>query len=109
MNNTVVVDTAWLRKKDYYNHINVTELEAVLKGINLALKWGLQTIELKTDSSTVNGWMKAVRSEDKRVRTKGVGEMIVKRRLGNLREIINDYDFALSVTLVPTMKNKADA
>ncbi|KAK3882626.1 hypothetical protein Pcinc_012994 [Petrolisthes cinctipes] len=109
MNNNVVEDAAWLRKKDDYNHINVAELEAVLKGINLALKWELQTIELKTDSATVNGWMKSVISEDKRVRTKGAAEMIVKRRLGNLRDLISEYDLALSVTLVPTMKNKADA
>ena len=38
----VVEDAAWLRKKDDAGHINVAELDAVLKGINLALKWKLQ-------------------------------------------------------------------
>lgn len=78
MNNGVVEDVAWLRKKDDYKHINVAELEAVLKGINLALKWGLQAIELRTDSATVNGWMRSIIREDKRVRTKGAADMIVK-------------------------------
>ena len=36
----VVKDTSWLRRKDDFSHINVAELESVLKGANLALKWG---------------------------------------------------------------------
>lgn len=35
-----VEDAAWLRKKDC-NYINVTKLDAVLKGVNLVLRWGL--------------------------------------------------------------------
>ena len=31
-------DAAWLRKKDDSAHINVAELDATKKGINLALK-----------------------------------------------------------------------
>lgn len=34
-----VEDAAWLWKKDVYNNINVAELDTVLKGINLVLKW----------------------------------------------------------------------
>ena len=36
----VVEDATWLRKKDDHNHINVAELEAALKGLNLGLQWG---------------------------------------------------------------------
>ena len=89
MNGCVVEDAAWLRKKDDYSHINVAELEVVLKGINLALKWELKTIELKTDSATVNGWMNTVITEEKRVCTKGAAEMVVKQRLGILKDLIN--------------------
>ena len=46
-------DAAWLRKKDDYDHINIAELEAVVRGVNLALKWGLREIEVVTDSATV--------------------------------------------------------
>ena len=43
---TVIEDAAWLRKTSDFAHINVAELEAVLKGLNLALKWGMTTIEV---------------------------------------------------------------
>ena len=33
----VAEDAAWLRKKDDYGHINIAELEAVVRGANLAL------------------------------------------------------------------------
>lgn len=36
-----IEDAAWLRKKGDVNHINVAELESIIKGVNLALKWGL--------------------------------------------------------------------
>lgn len=50
-----IKDAAWLRKKSDYNHINVVELEAILKGVNLALKWSLKDIDMMTDSATVYG------------------------------------------------------
>ena len=109
INGRVVEDAAWLRKKDDYGHINVAELEAVLKGVNLALKWKLKKIELKTDSVTVHGWVSTVITEEKRVRTKGAAEMVVKRRLGILRDLINEFGLVISVTFVPSAKNKADA
>ncbi|XP_036361043.1 uncharacterized protein LOC118764383 [Octopus sinensis] len=74
----MVEDAAWLRKIDGCNHINVVELDAVLKGVNLALKWGLHAIEISTDSATVLGWVTAVITNEWRVRTKGAAEMLVK-------------------------------
>ena len=53
----IAEDAAWLRKKNDANHINVAELEVVMKGINLVLKWDLQEIEVKTDSATVASWI----------------------------------------------------
>lgn len=56
-------DGAWLRKKNGHNHINVAELDAVLKGVDLGLKWSLRNIKVRTDSDTVVvGW----RSTDER-------------------------------------------
>ncbi len=74
----IVDDSAWLRKKDDCGHINVAELDAALKGINLAMKWGLREIEFRTDLATVVGWLKLVIYIEKRVKTKGAGEMIIK-------------------------------
>ena len=38
VNNDVVEDASWLRKKSDSLHINVAELEAVGRGINLAIQ-----------------------------------------------------------------------
>lgn len=103
-----VEDAAWLRKKEDFNHINVAELESILKGVNLALKWGLKNISLMTDSATVYGWVNAALTELKRIRTKGAAEMIVKRRLGILRDLIDEFDLQVTITHVPTTKNRAD-
>ena len=37
-----VEDADWLQKEDNSTHIDVTELEANIRGINLGLKWRLQ-------------------------------------------------------------------
>ena len=68
-------DAACLRKKDNSAHINVAELNATMKGINLALKWGLQAVEIRMDSATVVSWIKSEVLGDKRIRTKGAAKM----------------------------------
>jgi ribonuclease HI len=55
----IVEDAAWLRPQKNSSHINVAELEAVIKGITMALKWNLSDLEILTDSGTVHGWMKS--------------------------------------------------
>lgn len=52
-----VEGAAWLRKENDATHINVAELEAVNRGINLALKWNSKKLNLLTDSVTVYGWL----------------------------------------------------
>ena len=103
-----VEDAAWMRKKDDYSHINIAELEAVLKGINLCLKWGLKVITVLTDSATVCGWIKMTISEEKRVKTKGAAEMLVKRRLGVLKGLIEELNLSVNVQFVNSGCNKAD-
>ena len=39
-----------VEKKNDYHHINVAELDAVLKGVNLAIKQGLRENEIRTDT-----------------------------------------------------------
>ena len=51
-----VEDAAWMRKKDDHRHINVAELNAVLKGVNMAIGWGYHSFALYTDSATVRNW-----------------------------------------------------
>lgn len=105
----MVEDAAWLRKKSDHSHINVAELEAVLKGINLALKWGLKEIEIKTDSATVHSWVTSIITSDHRIKTKGAAEMLIRRRLGILHDLIEECELKLKITFVPSEKNHADA
>ena len=105
---TVVEDASWLRKKDDYGHINVAELEAVLRGVNLAVKWGLSNIEIVTDSVTVSRWVNLTITEEKRVKTKGAAEVIVKRRLGVLRDLVDELCLKVTIVSVPSSENKAD-
>ncbi|XP_005105723.1 uncharacterized protein LOC101847362 [Aplysia californica] len=79
VNGNAVEDAAWLRKPSDFDHINVAELEAVMKGVNMAIKWNISEIEVITDSATVAGWIKTVLSEERKVHTKGAAELIVKR------------------------------
>ena len=105
----VVEDATWLRKKIDYNHINVVELDAILKGINLAIKWGLRKIKIRTDLATVVSWVTSKVEESGRIRTKGAGEVILKRRLGILGELISEFKLQIKAVFVPSERNKPDA
>ena len=105
----IVEDAAWLRKNDDSMHINVAELEAVLKGLNLAIKWGMKEADLVTDSVTVYNWVRSVITDSHRPKVSGLSEMIVRRRLGVIAELMATYDIKLDVSLVRSADNKADA
>ena len=105
----IVEDAAWLRKVDDSMHINVAELEAVIKGLNLAIKWGMIETTIITDSVTVYNWVKSVITDSHRPKVNGMCEMIVKRRLGVIGELMTTYNIELSVSLVKSACNKADA
>ena len=103
-----VEDASWMRKKDDYTHINVAELEAVLKGINLCAKWHLKRVEIVTDSATVYGWLCLTLTEEKKVKTKGAAEVLVKRRLGIFKSLVEELGLQVTVRLVKSEANKAD-
>ncbi len=105
----VVEDASWLRKTQDVQHINVAELDAVLKGLNLALSWGLKIIEVRSDSATVCGWLASVIEDSHRPRTNGLSEMIVKRRLGIIGELLEEYRLQVTVVQVSSAENKSDA
>lgn len=104
----VVEDACWLRKEAESDHINLSELEAVVKGVNMAIKWQLNSVDIMTDSRTVEGWLRSVISEDRRIRTHGLGEMLVRRRLDIIRKLCEAYDLVLRVCYVPSSGNLAD-
>jgi len=104
----IVEDASWLRKKEDHLHINVAELEAVGRGVNLAIAWGFKTFVIATDSKTVLSWMDNTIEGHSRVRTKGAAEMLVKRRLRVIRDTITEYGLTVTVRFVSTIENKAD-
>ena len=105
----VVEDAAWLRKMDDSAHINVAELEAIIRGMNLAIKWNARRLEVVTDSATVKGWLLSVFEATRRAKAHGIAEMLVRRRLSILTDLIEEYDLKPVVLLVPSSQNKADS
>ena len=51
--------------------------------------------------------MTSVIDKRNRVRTKGAAEMLVKRRLGMISDIITKYGLNVKVRIVPSVENKA--
>ena len=64
-----VEDTSWLRKERDTQHINLVELDAVLKGVNMALMWKATRLHLHTDSACVHEWIMDTLMEKSRVHT----------------------------------------
>ena len=107
INGSVVEDASWMRKEES-SHINMAELDAVIKGLNLALAWSVKKVEVLTDSSTVQRWISDAISGRSRLRTKAASEMLIRRRIGIVLSLIEECGLQLSVTLVPSISNKAD-
>ena len=104
----VVEDAAWLRKENDGTHINVAELEAVVKGLNLVLRWCISKVEVVTDSASVYNWVTSVLEDSHRPRVSGLSEMVIRRRLGIIAQLIEEYSMDVSVRLVPSAGNLAD-
>uniref|UniRef100_A0A5S6QUG1 Reverse transcriptase domain-containing protein n=1 Tax=Trichuris muris TaxID=70415 RepID=A0A5S6QUG1_TRIMR len=108
MDNDVIEDGTWLRPNDA-RHINMAELDAVIKGLNVALAWRMKKIELKTDSATVHRWLEDGLSGKTRLRTKAANEMLIQRRIETVLALAREYELTVTVTLVRSMDNKADS
>ena len=53
----VVEDACWLSPEKDSQHINLVKLDAIIKGINLAILWKTTTMHLFTDSACVHKWI----------------------------------------------------
>lgn len=103
-----IEDGCWLRPEDG-SHINLAELDALLRGVNMALTWKMKTLHIKTDSSTVYHWVSDALSGKARLRTKASSEMLIRRRVGTFTSLADEYDLSVDIALVPSSRNKADA
>ena len=104
----VFEDACWLRPMSDAQHINLAELDAVVKGINLALQWQLKKLHLHTDSLCVYHWVSDTLTGRTRIRTKAASEMLIRRRLDMLKSLVSEYGLSVSVTLVASHCNRAD-
>ena len=104
----VVEDASWLRK-ECASHINMAELDAVVKGVNLALAWKVRRVEVMTDSATVHKWIEDGLTGKRRLRTKASNEMLIRRRVDIVMELVREYGLEMTIVLVPSADNKADA
>lgn len=50
-NGAILDDTYWLQLMNDTQHINVVQIDAALKGYNLALQWQAKVIHVKIDPS----------------------------------------------------------
>ena len=105
---STIEDASWLRTDDA-SHINMAELDAVIKGLNVALVWGFKEIELLTDSATVHRWICDGLSGKNRLKTKASSEMLIRRRVDIVTSLVAEYGLQVAVRLVPSADNKADA
>ena len=103
-----IEDGSWMRESDS-THINMAELEAVIRGLNVALSWNMKRIRLKTDSSTVYRWLTDALTGKARLKTKAASEMLIRRRLEVITQLREEYKVELSLELVPSKCNLADA
>ena len=103
----IVEDGCWLRPNDG-THINIAELDAAIKGVNLAILWGMSHIQLMTDSRTVYHWVTDTLSGKARCNTKAASEMLIRRRLSTLKMLAEEYRLTIDVQSVTSGGNRAD-
>ena len=101
----VVEDACGLRPNND-SHINMAELEALTKGINMALVWNMRQIHLRTDSLTVHRWVSDAISGRARLKTKAHGEMLIRRRVGMIADLVAEYELQLDIVLVPSIRER---
>lgn len=104
----IIEDACWLRPENDAKHINLAELDATLKGVNLALQWQARILHIITDSTCVHRWMTNALNGKARLTTKASAEMLIRRRLATLTETTKEYDLVIDVTLVQSCLNQAD-
>ncbi|KFD49845.1 LOW QUALITY PROTEIN: hypothetical protein M513_09312 [Trichuris suis] len=96
VNGAVIEDAAWLRSEDT-QHINMAELDAAIKGLNLGLSWQMKDIELMTDSLTVHRWLNDSLSGRTRLKTKAASEMLIRRRMATILALVEEYNLNLEI------------
>ena len=89
---TMLEDTCRLRPVNNAQHINLTELGTVLKGISLALQWQGKVLHVKTDSCVCVYWVLDTLTGKARVYPNATNKMLIRRQLNTLKELVKEYE-----------------
>ena len=103
-----IVEDASLLRKDNVTHINMAELDTVVRGLNLALTWEMKRIKIMTDSSTVRQWIDNELSGRSRLKTRAANEMLIRRRVEVVVQLVKEYELEVTIELVPSQRILAD-
>ena len=90
-------------------HINLVELDAVLKGINMALMWEATILHIHTDSACVHKWITDTLVGKARVHTRAASVMLIRHRLDALTSLVKEYGLSVDAVLVRSEHNRADS
>ena len=93
----IIEDACWLQLENDSRHINLAELDATLKGVNLALQWQARLQHSITDSVCVHRWITDALSSKAQLTTKA-----------SMVETIREYDLTVDVALVQSCRNRMD-
>ena len=104
----IVENATWLRSADNRWHFNVAELESAIKALGLAAAWQVHKVSLITDSKTAAGWLQCIAGNTRLVKVGGVHEILVKRRLQPVKDLILTTGMEVAVMWVPSDDNQAD-
>ena len=107
-NGAVIEDAWWLWPTNDAAHINLAELDAVMKGINLVLQWKVRKLDKHTDLLCVYHWISDTLTGKARVCTKATSEMLIRRSLETIRKLVMEYNLSVDAVLVTSNCNLAD-
>ena len=78
-NGTIIEDACWLQLIKNTQHINMVELDAILRGINLTLKKQVTVLYLNTDSLCIHHWVTNALMRMSHLNTKSASEMLIRQ------------------------------
>ena len=109
VNGAIIEDDCWLWPENDARHINLAELDAILKGINLALQWQARVLHIDTDSVYTHQWITFALTRKTWLTTKASSEMLMQKWLAALAKTIKEYNLFVDIALIRSAMNRADA
>ena len=103
-----VEDASWLWKERYTQHINLAEVDAVLKGMNMALMWKATILHLHTGSPCMHKWITDILMGKARVHTEVASEILIGQWLDALASLVKEDELSVDAVLVRSDHKQAD-